>query len=145
MKKYLGLIIFAVIIVALIIVAIMPTDEDKYLKDINVQQLTNKIEKKDSFILYVKQTDCEHCKTFTPRFAGALKDYKQEAYVINYSNLTEDEEKEFKERVTLGEKFGTPTVFFFEDGKQAMMTIEGEQTKDRIKSKLKSAGFGNEK
>ena len=138
MKKHIGLIIFIVIVLALIIVAIMPTDEDKYLKDISMKEVTSKIDKKEDFILYIKQTNCEHCKTFTPRLASVLKDYKKTAYVLNITDLSEDDNKVFEKTLKVD---GTPTVLFFNKGKQSVITIEGEQTKDRIKSKMKSAGF----
>ena len=58
MKKYTGLIVFAVIIVILIIVALMPTDEDKYLNEITFAELTTKIDKKEDFILKTRPSTC---------------------------------------------------------------------------------------
>ena len=138
MKKWIGLIIFAVIVVLLIIVALLPTDEDKYLKEITYSEFVTKVNNKDSFILYVKQTGCAHCKEFTPKFAGVLSDNKITAYVVNLTNLSEEEKPLFKESTGVD---GTPMVFFYKDGVKSMIYIEGEQSKDKIISKLKSAGF----
>lgn len=142
MKKHIGLIIFIVIIAVLVVLALLPNDEDKYLKDITVNEIVDKIDKKDDFILYVKQTDCEHCKTFTPRFASVLKDYKQDAYVLNITDLSDEDSKTFGKLIEVD---GTPTVLFYKNGEKSMITIEGEQTVDNIKSKMKSAGFPVEK
>lgn len=142
MKNHFGLILFVAIIAILVIVALLPTDEDKYLKEITLKEVKEKIDKKDSFILYTKQTDCEHCKVFTPRFASVLKEFKQEAFVVNLANLSDEDRQEY-EKLTGVE--GTPTVFFYKDGAKSLITIDGEQSKDRIKSKLKSAGFKEKK
>lgn len=142
MKNHFGLIIFVAIIAILVVVALLPTDEDKYLKEITVKEVKEKIDKKESFILYTKQTDCEHCKAFTPRFASALKEFKQEAFVVNLTNLSDEDKQEY-EKLTGVE--GTPTVLFYKDGAKSLITIDGEQPKERIKSKLKSAGFKEKK
>ena len=138
MKKYMGLIIFAVIIVILIIIALMPANDEKYLKDISFTELTTKIDKKESFILYVKRTNCEHCKDFTPKFASVLKDYKITAYVINIADLTEEESVTFEKMTNIE---GTPNVFFYENGQKIMIAIDGDVPVEKIKSELKSAGY----
>lgn len=138
MKKHIGLIIFIVIIIALILVAYLPNDEDKYLQEVSMSEVTKKINNKDSFILYVKQTDCTHCKAFTPNFASVLKDTKTKAYVLNVTNLSDDDRKIYDSTINAD---GTPTVFFYTDGEKSMITLEGEQGKDKIKSVLKTAGF----
>lgn len=142
MEKKFWLIIGALIIVILLVLALLPTDEDKYLKEVTMSEVQDKIKNKEDFILYIKQTNCEHCKKFTPRFASVLHDYKLTAYVLNLSNLTEEDNALMKE--VIGEIDGTPTTYFYQDGKKSMITIDGEQSKDRIRSKLKSAGFVKE-
>ena len=139
MKKYKWLIILGIVIIALITISIVFTeDESKYLHDITLSKVIKKKEKGDRFILYIKQTNCEHCKVFTPRFVSALKDTKLEAYVLNLTNLTDEENETYSNTFDVE---GTPTVLFFDEGNESLIRIEGEQTKDRIISKLKSAGF----
>lgn len=138
MKKHIGLIIFVVIVALLIIVALMPTDEDKYLKEITFNEFTTKVDKKEDFVLYVKRTDCEHCKDFTPKFTSVLKEYKITAYVINIANLSEEESSTFKSMTGVD---GTPNVFFYEKGVKKMININGDVSKDKVKSVLKSAGY----
>ena len=68
MKKYLGLIIFLAIIVALILVAVIFTeDETKYIHEITMDQIVEKIDNEESFMLYIRQTNCEHCRSGLPR------------------------------------------------------------------------------
>ncbi|MDO4369184.1 MAG: thioredoxin family protein [bacterium] len=139
MKKYIGLIIFGLIIAILIVVALVfSEDESKYIKEISMNEVTSKLEKKKDFILYIKQTDCEHCKEFTPRLISVLKEKNLKVYALNLTNLSKDEEKVYEKTFEVD---GTPTVLFFKDGEEQMIRIEGEQTKAKIESKIKSAGF----
>lgn len=143
MKKYKWLIILVIIIVALAVVAIVfSEDEDKYLHEISYSKVMKKIDNNDTFILYIKQTDCEHCKVFTPRFMSALKESKLEAYVLNLTNLSTEDNEKYKDDFDVE---GTPTVLFYDEGNESLIRIEGEQTKEKIISKLKSAGFIEEK
>ncbi|MGN0993041.1 MAG: thioredoxin family protein [Bacilli bacterium] len=138
-KKYKWLILFIAIIIALIVVCfVFSEDEDKYIHDIGLSDVIDKMDNKDSFILYIKQTDCEHCKAFTPNFISVLSQNNIEAYSLNLSNLSEEENTTYSE---LFDVEGTPTVLFFEDGNESLIRIQGEQTKAKIKSKIKSAGF----
>ena len=139
MKKYIGLIIFGLIIVCLIVVALVfSEDESKYIEEISMSEVTSKIEKKKDFVLYIKQTDCEHCKEFTPRLISVLKEKKLKVYALNLTNLSKKDEKVYEKTFSID---GTPTVLFFKDGEEQLIRIEGEQTKTKIESKLKSAGF----
>lgn len=139
MKKYLGLIIFGIIIVGLIIVALVFNEsDDKYIHEISLDNVIDKIDNEDSFILYIKQTDCEHCKAFTPNFVSVLSENNVEAYTLNISNLSDDDNDLYKETFDVE---GTPTVLFFNDGNESLIRINGEQTKAKIKSKLESTGF----
>lgn len=138
-KKYKWLIAFIAVIIALIIVAIVfSEDEGKYIKDISLNEVVDKIDNKDSFILYIKQTDCEHCKSFTPNFISVLSQNNIKAYSLNISNLSEEENTTYSE---LFDVEGTPTVLFFDKGNESLIRIEGEQTKAKIKSKIEAAGF----
>lgn len=139
MKKYKWLLAIVAIIVVLSVIAIVFTDnESKYLHEITLQDAINKKEKGDKFILYIKQTNCEHCKVFNPRFVSALKDTKLEAYVLNLSNLSTEENNKYSDTFDVT---GTPTVLFIDDGSESMIRIEGEQTKEKIISKIKAAGY----
>ena len=140
MKKYKWLIILVVVIVILSVIAIVFSEnEEKYLHEISYSKVMKKIDNNDKFMLYIKQTDCEHCKVFTPRFVSVLKENKLESYVLNLTNLSdEDKEKYDKDFSDIS---GTPTVLFYDEGMQSLVKIEGEQTKEKILSKIKSAGF----
>lgn len=139
MKKYRWLIILGVVIVSLAVLSITFTDnEDKYLHELTLSEVLEKKDNGDRFILYIKQTDCEHCKVFTPRFVSVLKEYKLKATVLNLTNLSNEDQSKYNEEFDVN---GTPTVLFFDEGSESIIRIEGEQSRDRIVSKLKSSGY----
>ena len=140
MKKYKWLIILSIIVIALVIVAISFSDkESDYIKETNIQNIIKMQEKDKTFILYIKQTNCEHCKVFTPRFLSVLKKHNLKAYALNLTDLSEKDKKKYDDMFEIE---GTPTVLFYNEGEEnKLIRIEGEVTKDKIESKLKSAGF----
>lgn len=143
MKKYKWLIILIAVIIALITISyVFSTNEDKYIKETTVSKIVSKKDKKESFILYIKQTNCEHCKIFSPRFASALKETGLKAYSLNLSQISEDEQELYDKTFKID---GTPTVLFIINGNESMIKIEGEQSKDRIIEKIEAAGFVNKK
>lgn len=138
MKKYKWLILLLVVIIALVIVSfVFSVDESKYIHEISMSDVVKKMENKDDFILYIKQTDCEHCKAFTPNLLSVLSENDLEAYALNLSDLGDDEQLYYD----TFDVDGTPVVLFFDNGNESLIRIEGNQTKAKIKSKLESTGF----
>ncbi len=109
------------------------------IEEIEYNTLEEKIENKDNFILEVMQTGCSHCEEFTPRFKSVLEEYKVEAYSINLSNLTKEEDKKL-DKIAL--VTGTPTVLFFKKGKEeTLYRLVGAASDNEVIKKLKSAGY----
>ena len=54
-KKHKWLVLFIAIIIALVVVCfVFSEDEEKYIHDIGLNEVVDKIDNKDSFILYIK-------------------------------------------------------------------------------------------
>lgn len=139
MKNYKWLIVLGIVILILIVVSVVFSDnEDKYLKEVSIDKVLDMKENDESFILYIKQTNCEHCKVFTPRFVNVLKEKKLKAYVLNLTDLSTEDNKKYENNFDIK---GTPTVLFFDNGDESLIKIQGEQTKEQIISKIESAGF----
>lgn len=139
MKKYLSLIILLIVIVALILIAVIFTeDEEKYIHEITMNEVVQKIDNEESFMLYIRQTDCEHCKEFTPNFLSVLSKNDLEAYAIHLDKLSDEDLETYN---NIFDVTGTPTVLFFDKGNESLIRIEGEATKATIKSKLEATGF----
>ena len=134
-----------IIIVLLIIISsliITGCSNDEVIKEISYKELEEKINNKESFILELVQTGCSHCEEFSPRFKAILKTNNLKAYSLNLYNLTEEEIERFDNLTTVT---GTPTVLFFEDGKETSNKINGAVSNDKIKEKLKENGYIKEK
>lgn len=136
--------ILSLFIVIIVLVSGCGSSKNKErLIDISYDELNEKIENNDTFILEIVQDGCPHCANFTPIFTSVLEEYDLTAYSINiHVNKIGDENlQEFLN--TYGQDLGTPTVIFFKDGKETstMQRMEGEKNKSQIISKLKTNGY----
>ena len=104
------------------------------ITDIDYSKLEEMIDNKESFILEIVQTGCSHCEEFSPRFRAVLKTNNKEAYSLNLYNMTEEESKKFSELTT--SISGTPTVLYFEDGKETSHKINGAVSNEKIEEFL---------
>lgn len=141
MKKTLFLILL--IIPLLVIITGCGKDNSKYLNSISFNKLNTLIENKETFILEIVQDGCSFCSEFAPRFKSVLSEYKVHAKVLNVSNLSEKEYKEFE---NIFGSVKTPTVIFMEDGieKTKINRLVGAASKKEIIRKLKQNGYINE-
>lgn len=130
-----------IILVAIIIIfSIIGNNKEEYLKEINYIEYVEKVHNNESFILYVKQTDCPHCIKFTPKFNTILDKYEIEAFVINLTELDETEKDLFIKDLSVS---STPTILFFENGIELgrFSRIIGVQSEKYIINKLKQHGY----
>lgn len=107
---------------------------------ISLDEVYEKLDQKDSFILTIGSSNCSHCVSFKPKMETVIKLYKVQVFYIDISELNEDEYKKFVQRMNFT---GTPTTIFFEDGKETAMSnrIEGDKDIETIESKMKKAGY----
>ena len=111
-----------------------------YLKEIKYEQLVQKVEKKESFVILFSQTTCAHCMDFKPKLERVAKQYKIKIYYLETDLLSEEKYTELK---TMFNFNGTPTTVFVIDGeeKTAANRINGDVSEEKIIGKLKSNGF----
>ena len=129
--------IMAVILIVISTIMITGCSNNNTVTEINFKDLEEKINNKDSFILEVIQTGCSHCEEFSPRFRAVLKTNNLEAYSINIYNLSDEERKEFNDLVTIS---GTPTVIFFDKGKEENK-ISGAVSNEKLEEELKESSY----
>ena len=130
---------FVIIIGGFIISSIF---DNSYLKEIKYNEVVEKIDNKESFVLLLSQTTCSHCMDFKPKLARVAKKYKLEVYYLETDLLDEDTHNELEKIFSFK---GTPTTVFVIDGeeKTAATRINGDTTEQKIINKLKSNGFIN--
>ena len=54
--------------------------KDNYCTEITFEQLEEKMNNKDTFIIFFGSTICSHCKDFQPTLNQVIKDYAREVY-----------------------------------------------------------------
>jgi len=143
MKKLKTKIITLICVCVFILIVFLVIDNilgKKYLVEIKYDQLIQKIDNHEDFVLVISQTTCSHCADYKPKIAKVAKKYKLEMYYIEVNLLDEEERNEFKKYFNYS---GTPQTIFVVDGyeKTAANRINGDTSTDKIISKLKSNGF----
>ena len=123
------------LLIGILVLILTGCSSSKVITDIDYSKLEEMIDNKESFILEVVQTGCSHCEEFSPRFKAVLKTNDEEAYSLNLYNMTDEERKKFNELTT--SVSGTPTVLYFEDGKETSHKINGAVSNEKIEEFLK--------
>jgi predicted bacteriocin transport accessory protein len=113
---------------------------DKHLIELNMSELKEKIENKDTFILVITQTTCSHCMDFKPKIENVANKYKLTIYYIETNLLSKEETTNFKKYISYT---GTPTTVFILNGKETTVAnrLNGSVEEQKIIDKLKSNGF----
>lgn len=140
-SKKKGLIL--VIICLIILIGAFITDRilsKDYLIELKYDEVMEKVDNKESFVLLFSQTTCSHCAQYKPKLSQVAKDYKINIYYLEVDLLKDKQEKELKKHFSYN---STPVTLFITDGDEvtAATRIVGDVTKDKIISKLKSNGY----
>ena len=113
---------------------------DKHLVELNMSELKEKIENKDTFILVITQTTCSHCAEYKPTLKKVLYKYDIVGYFIEEDKLSKQELGELKE---IANTSGTPQTIFIKDGAEESTStrLSGNQQEGQIISRLKAMGY----
>lgn len=116
------------------------TEESSNLKEIYFEELQEKINNKESFILVVAQTTCSHCAEYRPIISSVLDEYNIVAYEIESDKLTTAQKGLMNDIANIS---GTPTTIFIEDGIEKTTTnrIVGPANKSKLISRFKAMGY----
>ena len=141
MKKQQIILIIIGIILVLSITTITLVSRDKYLIKLTYEEILEKIENKDNFVLCVSASECIHCKEYKPKLKKVAKEYNIIIYYTNTDSFTKEQYEEFKTKFSFDG--GTPTTIFFKNGEEKTTAnrIEGNVKIDKIINKLKNNGF----
>ena len=137
MDKLAKLFILA-IIVALLICGCKK--DENHIIEINYSNLKEKLNNKESFVLYIGNENCAHCQSYKPVLTSVLNDYDIDIYHLDNTKLTVDEYNEFKSILNVS---GTPTIIFITDGEEetTLNRIVGEKTKQETIDRFKTNGY----
>ena len=111
------------------------------LYELDVNQVKEKIDNKESFILCISATYCSHCKEYKPKLEDISKEYRMDIYYIDFDKYSDKEQELFRNYISFDG--GTPVTLFIKNGEEetTVNRINGNVSKDKIISKFKSNGF----
>lgn len=114
------------------------------LVELTVDEVIEKINNKESFVLCISQTTCSHCDSYKPKLEDVANKYGIKLFYIDIDKYKKDEISNFKKYITYDNS--TPVTAFIIDGVEptASNRIIGNSNYSKIVTKLKNAGFINE-
>ena len=104
--------------------------------NITVNEMTEKINKKDTFAIVFTQTTCTHCINFKNMLSGYLLDHNVTLYDVVLDEAPKEEQQ--KNLDTIRKTFpglkDTPSLYYVTDGKMDTMFEMGKDgiTKDKF-------------
>ena len=135
------IIILAICLLVLVIGLIVDNIMGKnYFIELEYDEVIEKFDNDEDFILLLSQTTCSHCQQYKPKLEDVANEYKLEVYYIEVDLLSKDESDNLKKYASYS---STPSTVFVHNGeeKTAASRINGDASTDKIIKKLKSNGF----
>ena len=136
-------VIILVIICLIVLVGAIVADRiigKSYFSEIKYNEVIEKIENDESFIILISQTECNHCISFKPKLEEAANEHKINIYYIDVDLLSNDENDKLLNYINYD---STPITVFIKNGEEtsAATRINGDASMEKIVNKLKSNGF----
>lgn len=141
-KKNIFLILCTIALISLILLIVLYNYFNRSrLYELDVNTVIEKINNKDSFILCISATYCEHCKEYKPKLEDISQKYELDIYYIDFDKYSENEQQLFRNYISFDGS--TPVTLFIKNGEEetTVNRINGNVSKDKIISKFKSNGF----
>lgn len=112
-----------------------------YFASISSNEIISKMDNKESFVLCISQTTCNHCQSYKPKLEKVANKYKVNIYYIDVDLLNEEEKKELNKYISISG--GTPSTVFIKEGseKTAASRINGDVSTTKIVQKLEQHNF----
>lgn len=133
-KKFIYLLIVIVIVGIIFFVTVVNGKKGNMIT-LNYQQYIEKIENKDSFILYIGQTGCSYCEKFEPKLRRVMNQHELEIYYIDLAKLSETEYTIIQTKTFVK---GTPTTIYIKEGITQADKIVGDKSETQITSFLEN-------
>ena len=135
--------IIAIVLLVLIISGLILNKifNGSMLKELSVNEVIEKIDDKDSFVLCISQTTCAHCASYKPKLENVANKYNLEIYYIDIDKYEKEEIDEFKTKISFDGS--TPVTAFIVEGEESSIAsrLFGNVSSDKIVNKLKNFKF----
>ncbi len=115
-------------------------EKDKFIS-LSYEEVINKVNNNESFVLCVSASDCIHCQDYKPKLKTIANKYNIDIFYTDVDTFSEENYERFKTEFSFDGS--TPTTIFFNDGeeKTTATRIEGDVSTEKIINKLKKNGF----
>lgn len=112
----------------------------KTYTEISYDDFKQKIDNKESFILFIGAESCAHCATYKPTLNSVINKYNVDVYYIDIDKLSSKESSYLNNAVPFT---GTPTTVFIKNGKEESTynRIVGDMDFEYIVEKFKKNGY----
>ena len=139
-KKYILTFIVAIVILVIFLIYVIMIYTGGKLTELNSNDVIEKINNKEDFVLLVSQTTCSHCMVYKPKVKEIANKHDVEIFYIDIDLLDKKESNEFGKYIYTD---GTPVTIFFIDGEEETTAnrINGNASSKRIEDSLKKYGF----
>ena len=102
------------ILICLMTILLVGCGNPKYT-EINYEQLKQKLDNKDTFVLVFGSDTCSACASYEPIMQKVMKDKKIEIFYVNIHNLSDEGYSKIYSKFVIT---ATPTTVFIKDGEQ---------------------------
>ena len=145
MKKKNNIILITAIIILIALIIFLIINSAKNTKgdliEITYDEIQEKIDNKEDFIIILSQTTCSHCAEYKPTAKQVAKKNNIVIYYMDYDKY----KKEIQKKILSDFKFdgGTPTTFFYKEGKETsvMNRLVGTVSESKIVTSLKKLEY----
>ncbi|WP_375178394.1 thioredoxin family protein [Enterococcus rotai] len=111
------------------------TDEETYYDYTHFEDIPKLVEKKDKVIIFVVQDGCSYCKMVEPFINDYAKNNKDVVYAV-----VANKEENYNTQADKYKLMGTPTLIFYEKGKEVFRKGKGF-TDDEFQEMIKKVDF----
>jgi thioredoxin-like negative regulator of GroEL len=114
--------------------------EDTYLIELSYNELEEKINNKESFVVVFTQSQCAHCHEYKPILKRTLAKVELYAYEIVLDKLSKEEGSKLNDIANVSQ---TPTTVFIKNGQEINSTsrLLGVQNEDKLIKRFKTFGY----
>lgn len=139
-KKKIAIIMLLIIILVILAIFIWSLRKNN-LVSINYDEIMEKVNNKESFVLCISNTECTHCNDYKPKLKKVANKYNVKIYYTDVDLFNDEDYNDFK--VNFSFDGGTPITIFIINGEERTTAtrINGDVSIEKIINKLKKNGF----
>ena len=133
--------LISILILILIIYSISQNNKNYGLKPITNEEIKEKQQQEEDFILIITSKDCAHCASYKPKINKIAKNNQIIVYYLDLETIKKSERKTFLKELKLSGT--TPITMFFKKGKETSILnrITGDLDSKIALEHFKEMGF----